>query len=263
MSSTHFDKVREFHQVFGLDIHSEPFESVFSSQPSLVRLRFDLIKEEILELHQAFRDENKLEIIDALTDILYVVYGAGVSFGIPMNKQFANLSQFSNINVKGDTLTNYERTKALYEEHNPFIPHAITTLFDVDNTQILQLMITNITNAMDLVSVAFASNNFEQVASSLVNTLYVTYLIGVKLGVDLNKSFQIVHSSNMSKVCRTEKEAQDTVAWYKNQTDSPYDSPEYRLSSDGKYFIVFNQSSGKILKSIHYTPANFESMLPE
>ena len=84
--------------------------------------------------------------------------------------------------------------------------------------------------------------------------------MGILLGIDLNKSFDIVHKSNMSKLCTNVKEAQETVQWYKDN-DNRYDSPSYRNSDNADYWVVYNESTGKILKSINYTPANFSEML--
>ena len=64
----------------------------------------------------------------------------------------------------------------------------------------------------------------------------------------------------MSKVCTTEDEARETVEWYK-KNETRYDSPTYRLSYDNQRYVVYNQSTGKILKSIKYTPANFSEMV--
>merc|ERR1719440_2569757 len=71
----------------------------------------------------------------------------------------------------------------------------------------------------------------------------------------------------MTKLCKTVPEAQETVAWYKqNQTGPegkyPYDTPAHRLSPDGQYYVVFNESTGKILKSINYSVVKFDSLLP-
>ena len=99
---------------------------------------------------------------------------------------------------------------------------------------------------------------------ALTDILYVVYGAGVSFGIDLNRAFEIVHSSNMSKLCVDENEAQDTVLWYKEQFKQgklPYDSPAYRRSDDEKYWVVYNESTGKILKSINYTPADFKELL--
>ena len=157
--NTNFRKVYDFNKCFGVPVSDTPEKNVFDEKPDLVKLRFSLIHEEVNELEDAIKTKNFTEVVDALSDILYVVYGAGVSFGI-----------------------------------------------------------------------------------------------------DLDKAFDIVHDSNMSKLCKTEDEARQTVEWYKTH-DTPYDSPDYRKSDDGKYWVVYNHSTGKILKSINYIPANFSDLL--
>ncbi|AYV78335.1 MAG: phosphoribosyl-ATP pyrophosphohydrolase [Edafosvirus sp.] len=156
---TNFEKVVDFNKSFGVTIHETPQHNIFTNDPKLVKFRYDLIAEEVSELSDAIKQNNFVEVTDALSDILYVVYGAGASFGI-----------------------------------------------------------------------------------------------------DLDKAFDIVHRSNMSKLCQTEDEAKETVEWYK-KNESRYDSPTYRKSDNGKYWVVYNASTSKILKSINYVPANFDSLL--
>ena len=111
--------------------------------------------------------------------------------------------------------------------------------------------------AILLVEESFKLENFDSVVGSLNNIIFTCYTIGIDLGINLDRAFKLVHDSNMSKLCKTEKIAKKTVEWYKNQEESPYDSPDYKLSDDGNYYIVFNKSSGKILKSILYSPVDF------
>ena len=66
----------------------------------IIQLRYDLIKEELEELNQAIQDRDLKEIADALTDILYVTYGAGHAFGIDLNKCFDEV-QLSNMSKLG------------------------------------------------------------------------------------------------------------------------------------------------------------------
>lgn len=106
---------------------------------------------------------------------------------------------------------------------------------------------------------AVSENDIIETVDALADILYVVHGMGSVLGLDLDKAFDIVHKSNMSKLCKTEKEAQDTVEYYKKNFDKlGYDSPEYRLSNDKKYYIVFNASTTKILKSINYIPADLK-----
>lgn len=60
----------------------------------------------------------------------------------------------------------------------------------------------------------------------------------------------------MSKLCTSEEEAQKTVEWYK-ENETRYDSPYYELALDGVHYVVRNKSTGKILKNMNYTPADF------
>ena len=62
--------------------------TVFDKQPKLVKLRFDLINEEVNELNDAYKIDDVKEIVDALTDILYVVYGMAAAFGIDADENF-------------------------------------------------------------------------------------------------------------------------------------------------------------------------------
>ena len=93
---TNFEKVRLFMQTYGQEVKSK---AAFSDEKTN-KLRIDLIKEELEELQQAMKDKNLLEVADALTDILYVTYGAGHAFGIDLDKCF-NEVQNSNMSKLG------------------------------------------------------------------------------------------------------------------------------------------------------------------
>ena len=81
---TNFQKVKTFMETFGQEVKSKPS---FSSD-KINQLRFDLINEELEELKQAMVNKDILEVADALTDILYVTYGAGHAFGIDLDRCF-------------------------------------------------------------------------------------------------------------------------------------------------------------------------------
>ena len=156
---TNYSKVIEFNKVFGVPVSDTPQKDIFTKDPKLVKLRMDLIREEVKELEEAVAAHDMTETLDALADILYVVYGMGCS-----------------------------------------------------------------------------------------------------LGLDLDWGMGLVHESNMSKSCKSEKEAKLTVEHYLFE-DKRYDSPAYRRSDDGRYWVVYNKSSGKILKSINYKPVSFTQIL--
>ena len=94
---TNFQKVKIFMQTFGQEVKSNPS---FSTE-KINDLRYNLIKEELDELKQAIDDKDLLEVADALTDILYVTYGAGIAFGIDLDKCFEEV-QNSNMSKLGE-----------------------------------------------------------------------------------------------------------------------------------------------------------------
>jgi predicted HAD superfamily Cof-like phosphohydrolase len=81
---SNFNKVGIFMKTFGQEVKNKPS---FGSD-KINKLRIDLIKEELEELTEAMNNNDLLEVADALTDILYVTYGAGHSFGIDLDKCF-------------------------------------------------------------------------------------------------------------------------------------------------------------------------------
>ena len=94
---TNFEKVRVFMKTYGQEVK----DKAGLSDARTNKLRIDLIKEELEELTEAMQDENLLEVADALTDILYVTYGAGHAFGIDLDKCFEEV-QNSNMSKLGD-----------------------------------------------------------------------------------------------------------------------------------------------------------------
>ena len=94
---TNFQKVKIFMQTFGQEVKSKPS---FSTE-KINDLRYNLIKEELDELKQAMKNKDLLEVADALTDILYVTYGAGIAFGIDLDKCFEEV-QNSNMSKLGE-----------------------------------------------------------------------------------------------------------------------------------------------------------------
>ena len=151
--STNFQKVAHFNQTFQAERHSSIPDDLFNSKADLIKFRLSLITEEYKELVQACTDKDITEVRDALSDILYVVYGMQDA-----------------------------------------------------------------------------------------------------LGIDGDGDFDKVHNSNMSKVCVSEAEAQETVENYKRkykEGNSPYDSP-YFIKVDETRYLIKNESTGKVLKSINY-----------
>ena len=94
---TNFNKVGVFMKTFGQEVKNKPS---FSSD-KINQLRISLIQEELDELKEAMTNNDLLEVADALTDLLYVTYGAGHAFGIDLDKCF-NEVQNSNMSKLGE-----------------------------------------------------------------------------------------------------------------------------------------------------------------
>ena len=94
---SNFDDVKTFMQTFGQEIK---IKAKFPEE-KIVKLRYDQIKEELNELQDAIKTKNLKEIADALTDILYVTYGAGHAYGIDLDKCFKEV-QKSNMSKLGE-----------------------------------------------------------------------------------------------------------------------------------------------------------------
>ena len=93
---SNFDDVKTFMQTFGQEVK---IKAEFPEE-KIVKLRYHLIKEELNELQNAIKTKDLKEIADALTDILYVTYGAGHAYGIDLDKCFKEV-QKSNMSKLG------------------------------------------------------------------------------------------------------------------------------------------------------------------
>ena len=129
-----------------------------------------------------------------------------------------------------------------------------------DNEKLIKLRLGLIEEEFNELKTAIKEKNFTEVRDAIADILYVVYGTAASFGIDADNDYDKVHKSNMTKFCDSEKIAEKTVENYKNlykTGESPYDSPTYRTSIDGKYFIVYNKSTGKILKSCKYQPVQF------
>lgn len=122
----------------------------------------------------------------------------------------------------------------------------------------------NIQETFEILKNNVTDRELENIINNSATLLKCTYKMGYDLNINLDDVVYLIHNSNMSKLCKTEKQAQDTVIDYKNKYQdgsSPYDSPAYKKSDDNKYYIVYNESSKKILKSIDYDIVNLVPLI--
>jgi hypothetical protein len=263
-------KVADFNYLFGVinyhyqnngQILVDKFDSFSESfNKSQVKLRFSLIDEEIKELEKAITDKDSIEVIDALCDILYVVAGAKVYFNLPIDYKTSN--NIRDINGITENL-DFSLTKSNIEN----IVNIINK--DVDINKILNEIIANkniLSNITDL---------FLNEQKSIYHKLFIDHLIKIynktldkivinifqisKLfDIELINLFDLVHISNMSKVCETESDARETIEWYKIN-ELRYREPGYRkIAYNSKdYYVIYDIETKKILKSIKYNPVKF------
>jgi len=118
---SNFSKVGTFMKTFGQEVKDKP---AFSTD-KINKLRIDLIKEELEELTEAMKNNDLLEVADALTDILYVTYGAGHAFGIDLDKCFEEVqnSNMSKLDENGQPI--YNESGKVMKGPNYFKPNLL------------------------------------------------------------------------------------------------------------------------------------------
>ena len=116
---TNFEKVGKFMKTFGQEVKSK--SSLSSDKINI--LRINLIEEELEELKQAINQKNLLEVADALTDILYVTYGAGHAFGINLDKCFEEVQNSNMSKLGSDGKPIYSEKGKVLKGPNYFKPN--------------------------------------------------------------------------------------------------------------------------------------------
>jgi predicted HAD superfamily Cof-like phosphohydrolase len=297
---TNFEKVQDFNRAFDM-VAKEPARytsgyideldrqqrdeyqhirpQLFTETPKIIRLRLDLIKEEIGELNQAIETNDFIETRDALADILYVVYGMADVLGINIDTAFRNSIQNYNridnglkifegvlkyankdeTNGKPFGLTNFDWVRIINDINNGSSDGDIVS----DNLKLIQKYINENYTKLEEYCLSPVEKNreaFVKIADYLYNILKWVYTYAYFAKIDANSDFAIVHNSNMSKLCDSIEDAVMTVADYIEKYvsgNSPYDSPYYyELPELGKW-IVKNKSTGKALKNIKYKKVDF------
>lgn len=319
MLTSNFQKVQEFNRAFdmvpknptnyppgNLDdfgrlqinefIHIRP--ELFTDNPKIIKLRLDLINEEIEELNDAIKSSNFTEIRDALADILYVVYGMADVLGINIdelfitninNKEICQIAKISECcknkiieqifptsgtnannnktNRSNINLTNFTCLKIIYDTcslYNISIVDFNKNINSIeDNLKIIQSYINVNYKKLEqfcLSDVEKKLESFHIIGNYIYNLLKYVYTYSYIACIDADADFEIVHSSNMSKLCDTESDANITVIDYFEKYIagiSPYDSPYYYELPELRKWIVKNKSTGKALKNIKYKKVDF------
>ena len=254
---TNYEKVVDFNKCFGSVVSGVLNISLFKSNPKLVDLKYSLISEEVTELVDAYNNDDIVEIIDALSDIKYVLHGMASAFGINMDIVFKHHLHVFVSPIKNHSGTNFNIINNHYKFNNRVKDYKDNIKLEKfkKNLDEFIVIIENINN--DFIGI-IETCNIDSLRINLCKLLYYVNKMGAYIGINLEESFRIVHDSNMSKVCQTEEIAKETVGWYL-ANDDRYKNPTYRESEYG--WVVYNEDTGKILKSIKYTPADFRELL--
>lgn len=248
---TNFEKVGEFHIMFNHPIQSEPQLGIFDENPKLVEFRLSQIEEELEELKQAIDKKDYIECIDAICDLMYFVYGTFHVFGV----DFDAYQPKPKIRIFDCPINNVNMFR--------------------NEISAIHSQVTMLTQILSLVTVCCEEKNFSETIKYLVKLESVCHTFGTILGVDINDCFSEVHRSNMTKLCTSEEQAQRTVQQYIKQREErdialanatsdeerqkinidmkAYEDPMYRQHAEiSKYWIVFDNATTKILKSVDW-----------
>ena len=118
---SNFNKVKTFMETFGQEVKTKPSLST----DKINSLRYNSIKEELEELKEAMENKDLLEVADALTDILYVTYGAGHAFGINLDKCFMEVQQSNMSKLDNNGKPIYNKSGKVMKGPNYFKPNLI------------------------------------------------------------------------------------------------------------------------------------------
>ena len=262
-------QVAEFNYLFGVIDYNYPnieyieedkFNS-FSDKFNLtqIKLRFSLINEEVKELEQAVNNKNPIEIIDALCDILYVVAGAKVYFNLPVDV-FTECKINDLYDSVGEPSVDEQDLKNIINGLNEDKIKILIKKIKENNEVLENLTKILINENRIFYHIKFLNHLIRIYNKSLDKIVVNIFKLTSYENLDFNMihQFDIVHNSNMTKVCITENDAKKTVEWYK-VNEQRYKEPSYRKINynDKDYYVIYDAETKKILKSVKYTPAKF------
>jgi len=222
------NKVKEFHVRFGHIVNNEYSNEYILNNNKLMMARIGFQIEEYNELLQAYKDNNKGEILDAIIDSEYYLHGYCHILGISNETERISYKLYENKHVK-------------YNENGiPIIDKLIKSYYK---------MITQLTEYMNNPNKLYIIELIKKMLSSLHT---MACYMKVK---EYNEAFNDVHVCNMTKVCETEDEAIATCNQYSQDSEKRYD-PFYEKSTKGNYYVVKNKLDNKALKSIKWRPVD-------
>lgn len=236
--SSNFEQVLEFNLNFGV-LQSDklvPKENIYDEESHTVEHCMKLIREEAKETIVAMETSDFIETVDGLIDLLYVNFGA-----------------FSRLGINADEVGGFNKQKNFLK---------LTPKHDIfKDKDVIKMCMEAIKSGLNQLENAVKIKNFHATIGCLMNQAYAIYGLLVIFGVNVNETFCVVHENNMSKLCKTEDEAKRSVQSYLDKKIPEYDTPAYRLAPDQKHWVVYNQSTKKVLKSIEWKPVDLKPVL--
>lgn len=234
---SHFECVGEFHDTFGHPLRKTIYTDCFDKEPKLVPFRISLMREELNEFKDALKNNDIVEMADALCDLSYVTNGTGHCLGIDLDTLMNQLK--ININTPNTLDTACDYTLAEFEKKSiEYCAKQIETLLE------------NFCKAYD-------NKNIETMMNSLAYILDATYKLGHDICFNMNAMFREVHRSNMTKVCANIDDAIESIKKYKE--DGRYKNPAMKLK--GQYYVIYDASTSKILKNHKWETPNLKQFM--
>lgn len=133
-----------------------------------------------------------------------------------------------------------------------------TELFD--NERLVNLRMKLIEEEFKELQQAVKDRDIVEVLDAILDLHYVLSGFSVSAGLPEDIGFELVHQSNMSKLCDTEEDAQESVEWYKETR--PEFQPAYRRTKDGSKWLVYDELTGKVLKNKYYKAVDLTCLFP-
>ena len=166
-----------------------------------------------------------------------------------------------NINDDNKMLSNFEKVAQFNDAFgNNKIDKLTKETYD-EHPKLIELLLSLIKEECQELEDAVKDKDPIETRDALSDILYVAYGMQYRLGIQGDKDFDIVHDSNMSKLCNNEEEAIKTCNNYLKKYqrgESPYDSPYLKKLDNINKWVIKNKSTGKVLKNINYKKVKFE-----
>jgi predicted HAD superfamily Cof-like phosphohydrolase len=257
-----FEKVKHFNRLFGVYDPSKFMMENYRELISKDEIDFclKLINEELKELCEAFEQKKSFEeTIGEACDLVYVLYGMSCRLNLDCDEHF-KLTHSNKRNGAISDMTPFEVVCEEYQsegDKSNFFQGEVTAI--TEKEEIIRNILGQLVKYYNQLVVNATVRNFSGMLWALSDILEQTLKIFCELRVDFELIFDMIHQANMKKLAHDEDEAIKSVEKYKKE--GIFDSPSYRKSYDGKYYVVYNISTGKVLKALNWTKLDLKNAI--